>query len=136
MRVMCRMWWSRGIAAEEGEEPVPRAGLRRSGDRRAEQGVPAGFGDEQRGDRQQVAGQRVRDRPALAAGLGDVPSVHGDLDGSGALDGDGGEWEVADVKYLAPVGGGACGEEPVCLLPDDPGRGWLPGRGLVPRGSG
>src|SRR6266487_5742771 len=103
-----------GFTAEVGDEPVSRAGPGCRGDRRAEQGVPAGLGDEQGGDGQQADGQCARDWPALAARLGYIPSVHGDLDGSRAFDGDGGEREVADVEYLVPApGGGMCGEEPV-----------------------
>jgi hypothetical protein len=38
---------STGGAAEEGEELVVGAGFRWDGDRRGEQRVPSGFGDEQ-----------------------------------------------------------------------------------------
>jgi AcrR family transcriptional regulator len=66
-------------APEEGGEPVAGAGRIRHGNRRREQRVAAGAGDQHRGYRQQAGGQGARDRLALPAGLGYVPPVDGDL---------------------------------------------------------
>jgi hypothetical protein len=58
--------------------------------------------------------------------------VHGDLDGSRAFHGDGGELEVADVECPAPAAdGGLCGEEPVGPVPE--GLGGVGRRGAVGR---
>src|SRR5260370_38036588 len=64
--------WPRS-APEEAGEPVAGAGRRWHGDRRCEQGGPAGARDEHRGYHQQAGGQGARDRLALAARPGDVP---------------------------------------------------------------
>src|SRR5581483_12258381 len=56
-----------GNAPEKGGELVAGAGCCWHADRRREQGVPVGGGDEQRGYRQQAGGQGAGDRLALPA---------------------------------------------------------------------
>src|SRR5215470_18468210 len=99
-------------AAEERGEPVAGAGCECHWDRRGEQGVAAGAGNQQRSEFQQVDGQGVRDWPAVPARLGYVPPVHGDLEGCrGGHDGER-DRPVGDRDQVTAVGVGRCGKEP------------------------
>ena len=71
---------SAGCPAEERGQPVARARGGRYLDRRREQPRPFVGADQRLGGRQEQVGEWLRDGPAAAARLPDVPGVHGDLD--------------------------------------------------------
>src|ERR1700722_9515627 len=113
----------RGGAAEEGGKAVAGAGGGGHGDRRGEQGVPAGAGDQDRRDHQQVGGQCGRDRPASTAGPGDVPAVHGDLEGGRGGQEAGCQRAAGDLDDLARAARARPGVEQVAgTIAEGPGR--------------
>ena len=78
------MAWQGVMPGERPRKAASRSlgpAVGRHGDRRREQGVAAGAGDQQRGYHQQAGGQGARDRLALPARPGHVPPVDGDFEG-------------------------------------------------------
>src|SRR5260221_13141197 len=96
-------------APEEGGEPVAGGGRGRHGDRRREQWMPTGAGDQYRRYHQQVGGQDARDRLALPARPGYVPPVDGDLEGCRSGQDAGLQRATGDLDYLALVAGAGPG---------------------------
>src|SRR6266566_3385313 len=112
-----------GGAPEEGGEPVAGAGRSRHRDRRREQWVPAGAGDQHWGYRQQVDGQGARDRLALPARPGYVPPVDGDLEGCRRSHDAGRQRAAVDVDNLALVAGAGPGVQQLAgTIAERPGR--------------
>src|SRR3984957_7739753 len=112
-----------GEGVGEGGGAVVGGGGGGHGDRRGEQGVPAGAGDQDRRDHQQVGGQCGRDRPASTAGPGDVPAVHGDLEGGRGGQEAGCQRAAGDLDDLARAARARPGVEQVAgTIAEGPGR--------------
>ena len=90
-------------------------------DRRREQGVSAGVGNQQWGHRQEVGGEGVRDRLAMPARPGHVPPVDGDLEGARTRHDARRQRAAGDVDDLVLVArAGPCGQEPAGTIAEGP----------------